>query len=69
MNIHDFCMSSGTRHHEDEELSLNWWQVIVVLGFTSGLLEGRLMHAGTADRVSRGLGTLICAVDGGHNTV
>lgn len=50
MNIHDFCMSSGTRHHEDEELSLNWWQVIVVLGFTSGLLEGRLMHAGTADR-------------------
>lgn len=49
-------MGSGARHHEDEELSLDRQQVVVVLCFARGLLESRLMHAGTTHRVSRGLG-------------
>lgn len=50
--IHDFGVGSGARHHEDEELSLDRRQVVVVLC----LLESRLMHAGAPHRVSRRLG-------------
>ena len=49
---HDLSMRSGAGHHNQKQLPVESWHVIVIFGLPCGLLEGSLVHFGTPHGVS-----------------